>query len=168
MASLSDVKFAALELLLKASSKDTVRHLCGESFSSSAVCSNRLVESTATNLSVTSEEAQQLLHSLHHLIRYIVFKGLTSADEILPLFPKEFHQSLKNLLTKMFLENIPTWRTEAQANQVSLPQMIDFDWRVDVKTASDNINRMAVPSCLLQMKDSPDNVKEPLFSRVSS
>jgi len=35
---------------------------------------------------------------------------------------------------------------------VSLPRLIDFDWRVDVKTSSDSVMRMAVPTCLVQMK----------------
>ena len=35
---------------------------------------------------------------------------------------------------------------------VSLARLVDFDWRVDVKTASDSISRMSVPTCILQMK----------------
>ena len=35
---------------------------------------------------------------------------------------------------------------------VSLPRLVDLDWRVDIKTSSDSISRMAVPTCLLQMK----------------
>ena len=34
---------------------------------------------------------------------------------------------------------------------VSLPRLVDFDWRVDVKTASDS-SRVAVPSCVLQLQ----------------
>ena len=30
--------------------------------------------------------------------------------------------------------------------------MVDFDWRVDIKTSSDSIARMSVPTCILQMK----------------
>ena len=35
---------------------------------------------------------------------------------------------------------------------VSLPRLVDFDWRVDVKTSSDSMARMAQPTCLVQMK----------------
>lgn len=35
---------------------------------------------------------------------------------------------------------------------VSLPRLVDMDWRVDIKTSSDSISRMAVPTCLLQLK----------------
>uniref|UniRef100_A0A8C0NY36 COMMD9 N-terminal domain-containing protein n=1 Tax=Canis lupus familiaris TaxID=9615 RepID=A0A8C0NY36_CANLF len=45
------------------------------------------------------------------------FRDLSSAEAILALFPENFHQNLKNLLTKIILEHVSTWRTEAQANQ---------------------------------------------------
>ena len=35
---------------------------------------------------------------------------------------------------------------------VSLPKLADFDWRVDVKTSSDAITRMSMPTCLVQFK----------------
>ncbi|GAB5577726.1 COMM domain-containing protein 9 isoform X2 [Prionailurus iriomotensis] len=183
MAALTVENFAALQSLLKASSKDVVRQLCQESFSSSAVGSKKLLDMTCSSLSVTQEEAEQvtvaasrrpsgstgpppptpspdtvpqLLQALHRLTRLAVFRDLSSAEAILALFPENFHQNLKNLLTKIILEHISTWRTEAQANQISLPRLVDLDWRVDIKTSSDSISRMAVPTCLLQMKIQED------------
>ena len=35
---------------------------------------------------------------------------------------------------------------------VSLPHLVDFDWRVDLKTSSDTAARMAYPTCIVQMK----------------
>ncbi|GCB59884.1 COMM domain-containing protein 9 isoform X1 [Scyliorhinus torazame] len=171
MAALGSVKeVGALQLLLKASSKDVVRHLCQECFSFSATSSVRLVDSIVKSLSVTPEEAKQLICSLRGFTRQVVFQGATSAEEILQLFPDNFHQNLKNLLTKIILENIVVWRNEALANQISLPHLIDMDWRVDIKTSSDNINRMAVPTCLLQMKIQDDAAvcrDGPIVSTVS-
>ncbi|XP_060015374.1 COMM domain-containing protein 9 isoform X2 [Lagenorhynchus albirostris] len=152
MAALTAEVFAALQSLLKASSKDVVRQLCQESFSSSALGSKKLLDVTCSSLSVTQEEAEQLLQALHRLTRLVVFRGLSSAEAILALFPENFHQNLKNLLTKIILEHVSTWRAEAQTNQISLPRLVDLDWRVDIKTSSDSISRMAVPTCLLQMK----------------
>uniref|UniRef100_A0A8C3HEV0 COMM domain containing 9 n=1 Tax=Chrysemys picta bellii TaxID=8478 RepID=A0A8C3HEV0_CHRPI len=152
MAAVTEEQFAALQILLKASSKDVVRQLCQECFSSSTRGSSKLIDSTCSNLSVTSEEAAQLICSLHNLTRHIVYRGLSSAEEILSLFPENFHQSLKNLLTKIILENVSVWRSEAQSSQISLPRLVDMDWRVDIKTSSDSIGRMAVPTCLLQLK----------------
>ncbi|XP_065259251.1 COMM domain-containing protein 9 isoform X1 [Emys orbicularis] len=156
MAAVTEEQFAALQILLKASSKDVVRQLCQECFSSSTRGSSKLIDSTRSNLSVTSEEAAQLICSLHNLTRHIVYRGLSSAEEILSLFPENFHQSLKNLLTKIILENASVWRSEAQSSQISLPRLVDMDWRVDIKTSSDSISRMAVPTCLLQLKIQED------------
>lgn len=35
---------------------------------------------------------------------------------------------------------------------VSLPRLAKFDWRVDIKTASSSLSRMAVPTCLMQLQ----------------
>uniref|UniRef100_A0A2K6Q9Z0 COMM domain containing 9 n=1 Tax=Rhinopithecus roxellana TaxID=61622 RepID=A0A2K6Q9Z0_RHIRO len=85
----------------------------------------------------------KLLQALHRLTRLVAFRDLSSAEAILALFPENFHQNLKNLLTKIILEH-------------SLPRLVDLDWRVDIKTSSDSISRMAVPTCLLQMKIQED------------
>nr|XP_056707898.1 COMM domain-containing protein 9 [Euleptes europaea] len=156
MAALDGEQFAALQILLKASKKDEVRHLCQECFLSSASGSEKLIEGTCSTLSVAPDEAKQLICSLHNLSRHVVHRGLTSPEEILSLFPEGFHQNLKNLLTKIILENLSAWRNEVQASQISLPRLIDMDWRVDIKTSSDSVSRMAVPTCLLQLKIQED------------
>uniref|UniRef100_A0A8D1DVS8 COMM domain-containing protein n=1 Tax=Sus scrofa TaxID=9823 RepID=A0A8D1DVS8_PIG len=130
---MTDVIFCSKIGVFRASSKDVVRQLCQESFSSSAVGSKKLLDITCSTLSVTQEEAEQLLQALHRLTRVAVFHDLSSAEAILALFPENFHQNLKNLLTKIILEHV-----------------------VDIKTSSDSISRLAVPTCLLQMKIQED------------
>uniref|UniRef100_A0A8D1ZGN8 COMM domain-containing protein n=1 Tax=Sus scrofa TaxID=9823 RepID=A0A8D1ZGN8_PIG len=130
---MTDVIFCSKIGVFRASSKDVVRQLCQESFSSSAVGSKKLLDITCSSLSVTQEEAEQLLQALHRLTRVAVFQDLSSAEAILALFPENFHQNLKNLLTKIILEHV-----------------------VDIKTSSDSISRLAVPTCLLQMKIQED------------
>jgi hypothetical protein len=57
------------------------------------------------------------------------------------------------------------WRDAALASQgtlpdplfvshsaVSLPKLKDFDWRIDFKTASNQSIKMAVPTCIIDMK----------------
>ncbi|KAI2559452.1 COMM domain containing 9 [Homo sapiens] len=106
MAALTAEHFAALQSLLKASSKDVVRQLCQESFSSSALGLKKLLDVTCSSLSVTQEEAEELLQALHRLTRLVAFRDLSSAEAILALFPENFHQNLKNLLTKIILEHV--------------------------------------------------------------
>ncbi|KPP57911.1 COMM domain-containing protein 9-like [Scleropages formosus] len=158
---------------MAAPSKDAVRQLCKDSFPSGAPESRQLIERAAATLSVSAGEAQRLLLALHTLSHHILFHSLVAPEQILALFPEAFHPSLKNLLTKILLEQryttggmlntgltpasmcmvaYPTWRSEALANQISLPRLLEMDWRVDMKTASDSVSRMAVPTCLVHMK----------------
>ncbi|KAF2977220.1 hypothetical protein EK904_008006 [Melospiza melodia maxima] len=150
---------------IQAPSKDAVRQLCQECFSSPPAALGPLAQRACPGLAVSAEEAEQrspslapcqLVSALHNLTRHVVYRGLTAPEDILRLFPENFHQNLKNLLTKIILENISSWRNEAQASQISLPRLVDMDWRVDIKTSSDSIVRMAVPTCLLQLKIQED------------
>ncbi|NXP06573.1 COMD9 protein, partial [Thinocorus orbignyianus] len=156
MAAVRSAELSALEGLLKAPSRDAVRQLCRECFSSPPAGLGPLAQRACPGLADSPEEAQQLVSALHSLTRHVVYHGLTRAEDIISLFPENFHQNLKNLLTKIILENVSAWRNEAQASQISLPRLVDVDWRVDIKTSSDSISRMAVPTCLLQLKIQED------------
>ncbi|XP_034444162.1 COMM domain-containing protein 9 isoform X2 [Hippoglossus hippoglossus] len=145
-ASVSSEDLINLQLLLKAPSKDAVRDVCVQSHRDPG---RRLAETTATTLNIPSAQAAQLVRSLHTLSHHVLFYNLSSPEQILALFPESFHPSLKNLITKILLENSPTWRTEAA---VSLPQLKDLDWRVHMVTGSDSLSRMSVPTCLVQLK----------------
>lgn len=147
--SVSSEDFTNLQLLLKAPSKDVVRDVCVQSHRGKT---HRLTESTAATLNISTGQAAQLVQSLHALSHHILFYNLSSPEQILDVFPESFHSSLKNLITKILLENSPTWRTDALSNQVSLPQLKELDWRVDMVSGSDSVSRMSVPTCLVQMK----------------
>ncbi|XP_071317437.1 COMM domain-containing protein 9 [Trachinotus anak] len=148
-ATVSTEDFTNLQLLLKAPSKDAVRDVCVQSHRAP---SRRLTEATAATLSIPAAQAAQLVQSLHVLSHHVLFYNLSSPEQILALFPDSFHSSLKNLITKILLENSPTWRTEAVSDQISLPQLKELDWRVDMVTGSDSVSRMSVPTCLVQLK----------------
>uniref|UniRef100_A0A8C7FE97 COMM domain containing 9 n=1 Tax=Oncorhynchus kisutch TaxID=8019 RepID=A0A8C7FE97_ONCKI len=132
----------------KAPSKDAVRQLCADSFPSGAPESWRLAESTAGTLSVSAIEAKELIAALHTLSHHILFHNLTAPEQILVLFPKSFHPSLKILITKIMLEH----RSVAIPPMLTKDHFLMMDWRVDMKTASDSVSRMAVPTCLVHMK----------------
>uniref|UniRef100_A0A3P9MBM2 COMM domain containing 9 n=1 Tax=Oryzias latipes TaxID=8090 RepID=A0A3P9MBM2_ORYLA len=148
-ATVSSEVFSDLQLLLKAPSKDVVREVCVQSHSGP---SRRLTDNTAAALSISAAQAAQLVQSLHTLSHHILFYNLSSPEQILSIFPETFHSSLKNLITKILLENSPAWRTGALDKQVSLPQLKDLDWRVDLVTGSDSVSRMSMPTCLVQLK----------------
>ena len=52
----------------------------------------------------------------------------------------------------MLAAALPVWRAAAVESRVALPRLVDFDWRVDVKTASDAVTRMSVPTLLVDLK----------------
>ncbi|KAK2834609.1 hypothetical protein Q7C36_015310 [Tachysurus vachellii] len=152
MAPLAEEHFSSLNLLLKAPSKDVVRQICTDSFTTRVHESQSVIDSTARALSVSSTEAMQVLAAFHTLSHHVVFHNFTAPEQIQSLFPATFHSNLKNLITKILLEQSATWRNEALSSQISLPQLEDLEWRVDMKMASDSVSRMAVPTCILHMK----------------
>uniref|UniRef100_A0A8C6ZPQ0 COMM domain containing 9 n=1 Tax=Nothoprocta perdicaria TaxID=30464 RepID=A0A8C6ZPQ0_NOTPE len=96
----------------QAPSRDAVRQLCQESFSSPPAALGPLARRACPGLAAAPEEAAQLVSALHNLTRHVVYRGLTKPEDILALFPENFHQNLKNLLTKIILENqnvTPGW-----------------------------------------------------------
>ena len=68
------------------------------------------------------------------------------------LFPSSFHPELKKLILQIIEVNLATWRQACVANQVSIPRLVEFDWRIDVKRASENVAAMSVPTVLVQLQ----------------
>ncbi|BFZ05063.1 hypothetical protein BsWGS_08102 [Bradybaena similaris] len=158
------VDYSRLEVLLKLSSKQQMIDLCRQAFlfrkRSPAHLPDALVQSTSQLLGVTAADTRQVIHILSDLIRVAVFQGSADPQTIFSLFPNGFHKNLRDLLTKIIIDNMNAWTSEAINSQVSLPKLLDLDWRVDVKTSSDSIARMSVPTCILnlQIKKSPTHV----------
>ena len=75
---------------------------------------------------------------------------------VAPVWTIDFKASLrKSSLRKTMLE----WKAIASQQVLSWPRLeLDMDWRVDVKTCSDSVNQMAVPSVILgmQIEDQPE------------
>ena len=67
-------------------------------------------------------------------------------------FREDTPDNLKAALAKTIGQNLSAWREEASNHQVSLPRLKEFDWRIDVKSASDAVTRLQVPTCLLELK----------------
>ncbi|KAI5100256.1 COMM domain-containing protein 9, partial [Silurus meridionalis] len=95
----------------------------------------------------------QVLMAFHLLSHHVVFHNFTAPEQIQSVFPATFHSNLKNLITKILLEqSLYSCSSIFLFLSVSLPQLRDLEWRVDMKTASDSVSRMAVPTCILNMK----------------
>ena len=56
---------------------------------------------------------------------------------------------------------IRVFTTCVRPPQISLPRLVDVDWRVDVKTSANTVSRMATPTALVQMQ-----VRAPRLARI--
>jgi COMM domain containing 9 len=148
------VQFEALNLLLKAPSKDVVVRLCNEVHlqQNPKHWPEPVVKYASQALSSSNAESKMMLSALRTLVKNAIFKSLSSPSEVSSLFPSDFHKSLAELLAKILSERLPQWKLHAANNLVFLPQLVDFDWRVDIKTSSDSLSRMSVPTCFLQLQ----------------
>ncbi|XP_078334395.1 COMM domain-containing protein 9-like [Crassostrea virginica] len=144
--------FSALELLLKSSSKEKVVKVCNDVFVMGSSMPDGLVSSVCEALGTRPNETKKMIESLSSLLKTITFYGYTEPQEIQGIFPGDFHKNLRDLITKIALDNMNNWKNHSISTQVSLPRLVDFDWRVDTKMASESVSRMSVPTCILQMK----------------
>lgn len=155
------VNFVSLNLLLKAKSKDVVQTFLNEAFNYRNGKVPPFVHATICDgLGCETSEAMEVFVSLQCLVKHCLYEGLADRQLICGLFPEGFHKNLKELLAKILLDNMADWKSQSLASQVSLPKLVDFDWRVDVKTSSDAVTRLSMPTCLVQLKIQENCVQE--------
>merc|ERR1712183_687936 len=100
----------------------------------------------------TSDEAGQLFEALKALIADALYEGYTTPKEMSSLFEANFHPDLKGLLSKVLAKQCDEWKNSVVVNQISPPRLVDFDWRVDIKTSSNHLSRMNIPTVFVGMK----------------
>lgn len=134
--------------LLKAKKPEDVDRVLGDAFRfRREALSARRREAWAASLGgLSAEEVDALAASAAGLVRRALYSG---ADDALP---NGFHADLGGLLTKILAARLPEWRQAAALGRVCPPKMVDFDWRVDMKTASNHMSRMAVPTAIVEVK----------------
>lgn len=142
----------ALNVLTAAESAQTVDDILNQTFRFryDGLSETRAAQWSAL-LSITAEQAASLYKCLNKLIRESLYSGAQPAT-INDLFPSDFSEQLKKLLIKLIVKNAPQWREVALSTLISAPKLIDFDWRVDVKTSSNLLTHMSVPTVLVGMK----------------
>lgn len=165
-----EMNFEPLGHLLKASSKDQVQKLCAQSFMYRDLIQppDEVVKKTSESLKIETKDTIALLHSLSSLVRQTLFHNCSDAASVAKIFPDNFHRNLKDLLSKIIAENLSSWKSNTISSQVSLPKLMDFDWRVDIKSSSDSLSRMSVPTCILQLKIQEDAATSESISGIQS
>ena len=71
-------------------------------------------------------------------------QAVTSKDALVELLPTELDDNLKKLVVSVIAKNLKSWREQSSSNQLSLPQLRDFDWRIDIKTSAGKFECNAV------------------------
>eukprot|EP01119_Soliformovum_irregulare_P003221 TRINITY_DN13570_c0_g1_i1.p1 TRINITY_DN13570_c0_g1~~TRINITY_DN13570_c0_g1_i1.p1 ORF type:complete len:187 (+),score=52.61 TRINITY_DN13570_c0_g1_i1:481-1041(+) len=108
-----------------------------------------LIESISSVLKITDKESEEVVLAIRELTKIAVYENSTNLD---PLFPSGFPKDLQQSILQIIAANLSPWRQESLRSQPSLPHLNGFDWRIDVKRASEASVSMAVPTVLLELK----------------
>jgi COMM domain containing 9 len=109
------------------------------------------LNAVAKQLGLTSRESvESLIAGLYKLERHCVYANLVD-EQILKVFPTDFHGQLAKLLGALLVRLVSTWRPDALRSQISLPRLNSIDWRIDIKSASERAPAMSVPAVLVQL-----------------
>jgi hypothetical protein len=97
--------------------------------------------------------------AITQVIKMALYSSVEAAITQLDSEAPDLDKRLRGLIEQILTSQLPDWRESCLLQRPSLPRYIGVDWRVDVKTASDRMTRMAVPSVLvdLQIQDQPHN-----------
>ncbi|XP_062509816.1 COMM domain-containing protein 9-like [Corticium candelabrum] len=147
-------RLAPLNLLLKAKTKVLVVGLFQEAFRyrSRSAYPDAAIDSTAESLGVERAHVVELYKAIALVINTCLYEGFSEPETLAAMFPESFHKNLKELIVKIIVENLDSWRQSVAGSQVSLPRLQDFDWRIDIKSSANSMARMSVPTCIVQMQ----------------
>ena len=138
-------------LLLNAKSKDFVLKVCHESMNEDK--KRETLEIITSTLGCCESQTSSLLENLEKFIVTLIQKDLSTSEDIIPIFPEDFHKSLASLLTKIMVEMLPLWRSNLRESQVSLPKLSSFSWSVSTQQNTDTQQKTPqnTPLCFLNL-----------------
>lgn len=103
------------------------------------------------------QHAHRALMTVQHLIHRCVFHSAQSEQHVFELVfrgisaKSEDLQRLIKLICQIVLKHGEHWNAQAVESQISLPKLVDMKWRVDLKTASQSMQRMQAPVVMVQL-----------------
>mmetsp|Transcript_108569 Transcript_108569/g.315791 ORF Transcript_108569/g.315791 Transcript_108569/m.315791 type:complete len:182 (+) Transcript_108569:85-630(+) len=139
----------ALGHLLKASSKVTVLKAFNRAFMFRENVGEAPLSAIAADFSITEAEAGHLVEALVEVVKTAVYNS--RVGEAMSLIDEDYSDidaRLRGLVEQVLTAQLPDWRDASVMSRPALPKLVEVDWRVDVKTASDQVLRMNVPSVL--------------------
>jgi hypothetical protein len=138
-----------LEALKTAGSKEMVKDFFEEVWRlRDALCfSPARKASLAEQLSVEPAVVVGMFSAARFLVRECVYKQCAASA----VLGGGFDGQLGGLFDKIIGHFLAEWSEQVKGSCISLPRLVDVDWRVDVKTAANTVSRMAAPTALVQM-----------------
>lgn len=144
------VNFSGLQHLLKSPSAKVADQIFHEIFKNRLGAVPRVIqESLVSALQLSEDEATQLILSVREIIAIALYENNPNLSS---LFPDSFHDQLKKLILQIITSRLPQWREDAILHQCALPRLVDLQWRIDVKRASEALSNMSVPTVLVQLQ----------------
>ena len=53
---------------------------------------------------------------------------------------------------QVIISQLPMWTEASKKQHVMLPKLVGVDWRINVKSASEFVTKMSVPTCLVDLQ----------------
>mmetsp|Transcript_45643 Transcript_45643/g.143308 ORF Transcript_45643/g.143308 Transcript_45643/m.143308 type:complete len:151 (-) Transcript_45643:22-474(-) len=101
---------------------------------------------------VAVEKCQLVLDALKKVIMRCCYVSNIDSNRVVKMLPEEISEQLAKLIAQIVVHHFPTWREQLLQSQISGPKLLDVDWRVDIKSASDLLPRMAAPTCVVELQ----------------
>jgi len=155
-----------MEVLESAPSKKAVQNLFLQCFQNrNNPITKKEKEDVVELLKIKDEQAEQLLKSIREVISESLYYSMTEED--IAEYLGNIKTKLKDVIKTIIKYYLPQWRESAIKTQVSLPLLQNIDWRIDIKSASDQLARMSVPTVIvqLQVEEAPTTVGKELGTR---
>ena len=157
---LGDIFMASLTLIASATSKNAVTEL----FDFAVRHRHNLIQAPLNkieeNFNIKSSEASNLLNDTCTLIRNTMSSGQdVTLDLIKELCDSTIDPKIIKLVAKIIVRQAPTWKAIMAQQRIAWPRLLDMEWRVDMKSASQAVSRMSVPTVVLGLtvEEQPDN-----------
>ncbi|KAL0483166.1 hypothetical protein AKO1_014827 [Acrasis kona] len=104
--------------------------------------SQDFVDMIAEQLQEDEQNTRSIINEVLKLISVCVYDDY---DE------EKLQKKHGDVIAAVITKHINRWREQAVDTQVSLPQLIDSKWRIDIKSASHVSTRMAAPTVNVQL-----------------
>ena len=113
-----------------------------------------------SNFGIGRGDAMAMLEETCALIQDVmVMCGAdVTSDAVKELCKPSLDPRIKSLVAKIVVRQASAWRTKIANQRISWPRLLDMEWRVDMKTASQAVSRMSVPTVVLGLtvEEQPD------------